>query len=88
VLVDGGDVALQVPLPVGGVMTRLSLPEAAAREDALRAALVARGYPHHEPMFSLFFLAADFLPFVRLSPRGVWDVKRARVLLPRRARRP
>ncbi|HEU4366683.1 MAG TPA: adenine deaminase C-terminal domain-containing protein [Methylomirabilota bacterium] len=88
VLVDGERVALEIPLPLGGVMTRLSLLEAAAREDALRAALVARGYPHHEPMFTLFFLAADFLPFVRLSPRGVWDVKQGRVLLPRRARRP
>lgn len=88
VLVDGERVALELPLPLGGVMTRTSLVEAAASEDALRAALVARGYPHHEPMFTLFFLAADFLPFVRLSPRGVWDVRRGRVLLPRRARRP
>ena len=87
VLVDGERVALEWPLPLGGVMTRLGVPEAAAREDALRAALVARGYPHHEPLFTLFFLAADFLPFVRLSPRGVWDVKQGRVLLPRRARR-
>ena len=88
VLVDGDRVALEMPLPLGGVMTRMSVLEAAAHEDALRAALVARGYPHHEPLFTLFFLAADFLPFVRLSPRGVWDVKQGRVLLPRRARRP
>jgi adenine deaminase len=87
VLVDGDRVALEMPLPLGGVMTHLSVPQAAAREDALRAALVARGYPHHEPLFTLFFLAADFLPFVRLSPRGVWDVKQGRALLPRRARR-
>ena len=87
VLVDDDRVALEMPLPLGGVMTRTSLRQAAAQEDALRAALVARGYPHHEPLFTLFFLAADFLPFVRLSPRGVWDVKQARVLLPRRARR-
>jgi adenine deaminase len=87
VLVDGDRVALEMALPLGGVMTRMSVTEAAAREDALRAALTARGYPHHEPLFTLFFLAADFLPFVRLSPRGVWDVKQGRVLLPRRARR-
>jgi adenine deaminase len=87
VLVDGDRVAFEMPLPLGGVMTHSSLPGAAAQEDALRAALVARGYPHHEPLFTLFFLAADFLPFVRLSPRGVWDVKQARVLLPRHARR-
>ena len=88
VLVDGDRVSCEIPMPLGGVMTRLDLPEAAAQEDALRAALGARGYPHHEPLFTLFFLAADFLPFVRLSPRGVWDVKEGRVLLPRRARRP
>jgi adenine deaminase len=88
VLVDGDRVSCEIPMPLGGVMTRLDLPEAAAQEDALRAALIARGYPHHEPLFTLFFLAADFLPFVRLSPRGVWDVKQGRVLLPRRARRP
>jgi adenine deaminase len=87
VLVDDDRVALEMPLPLGGVMTRMTVPEAAAHEDALRAALVARGYPHHEPLFTLFFLAADFLPFVRLSPRGVWDFKQGRVLLPRRARR-
>ena len=29
---------------------------------------VARGYPHHEPLFTLFFLAADFLP-VRAADR-------------------
>ena len=87
VLVDGERVAFELPLPLGGVMTRRPLLEAAAQEDGLRAALVARGYPHHEPLFTLFFLAADFLPFVRLSPRGVWDVKQGRVLLPRRVRR-
>ena len=36
---------------------------------------MARGYPHHDPLFTLLFLAADFLPAIRLSPRGVWDVQ-------------
>jgi adenine deaminase len=87
VVVDADRVAFEMPLPLGGVMTGRSVLEVAAQEDTLRAALVARGYPYHEPLFTLFFLAADFLPFVRLSPRGVWDVKQGRVLLPRRARR-
>ena len=86
VLVDGERVAYELPLPIGGIMARGSLLEAAELEDGLRAALVARGYAHHEPVFSLFFMAADFLPAVRLSPVGVWDVKRGRVLLPSRRR--
>ena len=86
ILVDGERVAYELPLPIGGIMARGSLLEAAELEDGLRAALVARGYAHHEPVFSLFFMAADFLPAVRLSPVGVWDVKRGRVLMPSRRR--
>jgi adenine deaminase len=86
VVVDGDEVAFELPLPLGGLMMPGTLPEAAARERGLREVLVARGYPHHDPLFTLFFLAADFLPAVRLSPHGVWDVKRSRVLLPARRR--
>ena len=86
VLVDGERVVWELPLPIGGIMTAGSLEDVAAREDELRRLLVERGYPHHEPLYTLFFLAADFLPVARLSPRGVWDVKRSQILLPARRR--
>jgi len=76
---------VRLPLPIGDHDAG-SVEEAAGREDELRRELGERGYPHHEPLYTLFFLAADFLPAVRLSPRGVWDVKRSRVLLPSRPR--
>jgi adenine deaminase len=85
-IVDGARVAFELRLPLGGLMMRGSLARAAAGEDGLRAALEARGYGFHDPIFTLFFMAADFLPAVRLTPRGMWDVKRARVLLPSRRR--
>jgi adenine deaminase len=86
VLVDGRGIAYELPLPLGGIMTRGSVEEAAVWEEDLRRALVTRGYPHHDPLYTLFFLSADFLPAARLSPRGVWDVKQGRVLLPSRRR--
>jgi adenine deaminase len=86
VLIDGDRVAWELPLPLGGIMTRLPLPEAAGRQDELHARLRERGYAFHDPFFTLLFLAADFLPAVRLTPRGVWDVKTGRLLLPRRRR--
>jgi adenine deaminase len=86
VIVDGDDVACEVPLPLGGIMTRLSLDGAAALEREMHDALAARGYPYHDPLFTMLFLSADFLPAARLTPRGVWDVKRGRVLLERRSR--
>jgi adenine deaminase len=57
-----------------------------AKEAELKALLAARGHGFHDPLFSLFFLTADFLPAVRLTALGVWDVKRARVLRPSRRR--
>jgi len=87
VLVEGERIVYELALPLGGIMTRGTVDEAARSEDELRRQLFERGYSYHEPLYSLFFLAADFLPTVRLSPRGVWDVKRGRVLLPSRRRR-
>ena len=86
VIVEGEEIAYEVLLPIGGIMGRGSMADAAAAERGLRQALVARGYPHHDPLFSCFFLSADFLPAIRLTPRGVWDVKASRILLPARRR--
>jgi adenine deaminase len=86
VVVEGQRVVYELALPIGGLMRRGTLEDAARWEDELRAALRARGHVYHDPLFTLFFLAADFLPAVRLTPRGVWDVKQARVLLPARRR--
>ena len=86
VLVDGDEVAWELPLPLGGIMTRAELPDAAARERELFRQLADRGYAFHDAFFTLFFLSADFLPAARLTPRGVWDVKAGRVLLASRRR--
>ena len=86
VIVDGDAPAFELPLPIGGAMSALPLPDAARLERRLHEALAARGYRHHDPLFTLFFMVADFLPAVRLSGQGVWDVKRRRILLPARRR--
>jgi len=84
--VDGERVVFELPLPIGGVMAPAPLPELARREEELKALLVARGYAFHDPLFTLYFMVADFLPSVRLSACGVWDVKRARIIKPSRRR--
>lgn len=86
VIVEGGRVAWDVALPIAGLMRRGTLAEAADAEVRLHEELAALGYAYHDPIFTLFFLSADFLPAVRLSPRGVWDVRRGRVILPARRR--
>jgi adenine deaminase len=82
VLVEGERVLFELPLPVAGLMSRGSLTEVAAREQEFQALLAARGHPFHDPLYSLLFMTADFLPSVRLTALGVWDVRRGRVLRP------
>jgi len=86
VVVDGDTPAFELSLPVGGVMCTLPLEDAARLERGLHEALAARGYRYHDPLYTMHFMAADFLPAVRLTARGVWDVKRRRILLPARRR--
>ena len=87
VLVDDDRVLFELPLPVGGLLSPRPLGELAAAERQLLALLRARGYTFHAPLYTLFFATADFLPSARLTARGVWDVKRGRVLRPSRSRR-
>jgi adenine deaminase len=82
VLVDSDRVRFELPLPVGGLMSTRPLTELAGAERELKALLAERGYPFHDPIYTLIFLVADFLPAVRLTARGVWDVRRNRVLRP------
>jgi adenine deaminase len=83
VAVDGGRIALEVPLPIGGIMAPDPFRTVAERAAALYAFLRARGYPHTDPHYTLLFLTLDSLPDLRLTYRGLWDVRRGRTLVPR-----
>ncbi len=75
-------------LATPAALARRVLPLGALAERELRALLRQRGYAFHDPIYTMLFLSADFLPSARLSSLGVWDVKRRRVLLPSRRRAP
>ncbi len=71
-----------VPLPIGGRMSGRPVEEVAAQYEQFREALRRLGYPFHDPGYTLHFLTGDLLPEVRLTPAGVWDVRRREVLVP------
>jgi adenine deaminase len=85
VLVEGHRTLFELPLPYVGMAGPLRFDEVADRIERLIELLVARGYPHHDVPYTLLFLPFDSLPDLRLTHRGLWDVKAARALLPREA---
>lgn len=84
VAIEDGKSAFELPLPLGGVMAKESVNELAEKEKALHRFLKNRGYPFHDPLFTLIFLPNDFLPDVRVNFRGIVEIKDNRVLWPRR----
>lgn len=83
VIVERGEIVLEIPLPVTGMMTDSpSFDVAVEYQNRLLTALKERGYPFHDILYTLLFLTCDFLPGLRLVPRGLYEVKTDEVLLP------
>ena len=84
VAVENQKVVYECPLPLGGMMSDAPMNELAEKERALKEFLSRRGYPFHDPLFTLLFLPGDFLPEVRMTYKGVLNIKNNEVLWPRR----
>ena len=83
VIVERGATVLEIPLPIGGMMSPDRLPEIASTARRLYTFLRERGYAHADPHYTLLFLPLDSLPDIRITYRGVWDVRRGKALVPR-----
>jgi len=84
VAVENGQVGYEFPLPLGGVMSDAPMEDLAKKDKELRTFLSARGYPYHDPLYTFVFLPNDFLPAVRINYQGVVDIKKKKILWPRR----
>jgi len=82
VLVEDGEVVAEVPLTLMGQTSDLPLEDLIVQETALREALFARGYQFEDPIYTLLFLASTHLPYVRITPQGIYEVLRKKVLFP------
>jgi adenine deaminase len=83
VAVERGEVVIEIPLPLGGIMSAEPFVEMAAQAKRLYTFLRKHGFSHADPFYSLLFLNNDSLPDIRVTYDGVWDVRRRRVLAPR-----
>ncbi len=76
VVVEGGRVLAELPLPVAGLMSLAPFEEVRARLVELRAAAKSLGVGLHEPFLQLAFLALPVIPALKITDRGLVDVTR------------
>jgi adenine deaminase len=82
VAVSGGRVLASTPLPVAGLMSLDTVENLARQLEDLNRAAVSLGCGLSEPFMALSFLALPVIPELKLTDRGLVDVRRfARVPL-------
>lgn len=75
VLVAGGKVLGQLPLPVAGLMSTDPWEDVQRNTAAILKQASQMGIPYHvDPFISLSFLALPVIPELRLTDRGLFDV--------------
>ncbi|TDL30616.1 adenine deaminase [Jeotgalibacillus sp. S-D1] len=82
VVADRGEVLHEIPLAIGGVMSLEPMEQVMDKEEALKEILKSRGYEHGDPVYTLLFLSSTHLPYIRITERGLYDVKKKTVLFP------
>jgi adenine deaminase len=82
VLVEDGQIEAELPLPIAGSVSDQPMEILMDQEATFTKALRECGYPFSDPIYSLLFLSALHLPYIRLTPMGVVDVMKREVLVP------
>ncbi len=71
-----------LPLELGGVFSSAPWATVVERNRTFNSLMHSRGFRFTDPILSLSFLTFDSLPWIRLTSRGVWDVRHRKVLAP------
>lgn len=82
VLVHEGEIVLEIPLRLGGIMFDGNMTDLIAKEKELKQLLKEYGYAFQDPVYSILFLSSTHLPFIRITQQGIIDVKKREVLFP------
>ncbi|PGB67824.1 adenine deaminase C-terminal domain-containing protein [Bacillus wiedmannii] len=80
VIAEKNEVLHEIALPLLGIMSNLKMSELIQEEKQLVKLLQERGYAYDDPAFTILFFSATHLPFIRVTPIGLYDVKNSKVV--------
>ncbi|MCW1240594.1 MULTISPECIES: adenine deaminase C-terminal domain-containing protein [Bacillus] len=80
VIAEKNEVLHEIALPLLGIMSNLKMSELIQEEKQLVKLLKERGYAYDDPAFTILFFSATHLPFIRVTPIGLYDVKNSKVM--------
>ncbi|MFC0558999.1 adenine deaminase C-terminal domain-containing protein [Halalkalibacter alkalisediminis] len=81
-LVEEGEVIGRIVLELFGILSSKTMEGVMEDEKKFVSLLRERGYKHEDPIYSLLFFSSTHLPYIRVTQRGIYDVKKKTVLFP------
>lgn len=76
------DEELWVPLPLGGGMSLEPMEQLITLSTGFVKQLRRHGHPFQDPIYTLLFLTATHLPFIRLTDQGLYLIKEQKLIAP------
>ncbi len=76
VVIDGGEISAELPLPVAGLLADAPLAEVIEKSLACNDAARAVGWSGATPFLTLSFLGLSVIPSLKITDRGLVDVDR------------
>ncbi len=80
VVVDGGEVKAELPLPVAGLLADAPLTEVIGKSLACNDAAREVGWAGATPFLTLSFLGLSVIPSLKITDRGLVDVDRFQIV--------
>ncbi|KMP95745.1 adenine deaminase [Bacillus cereus] len=80
VIAENNEVLHEIALPLLGIMSDEKMSNVIQKEKKMVNLLQERGYAYDDPAFTILFFSATHLPFIRVTPIGLYDVKSSKVL--------
>ena len=82
VIAEQGKIIFEMRLALKGLISEKSMPELFKEEKELKQLLQERGYVFSDPIYTLLFFSATHLPYIRVTPTGMYDIMNKTVLFP------
>lgn len=82
VIVKNDNIVLELPLTYLGIVSDLPFEELIQKEKEFKQIMVESGYKFRDPVNTLLFFTSTHVPYLRLTPRGLFDVIQKNVLFP------
>jgi adenine deaminase len=79
-VVERGEVLANLHLPVGGILTEISLEQTAEEVERLRNAMEFLGYRHYNPIMSISTHSLPVSPALKITDFGLIDVNRGKIV--------